>query len=83
MMCVPEVEALHPEFGRDGACRDAVALDLVERREEAGDISIRLLGAPAVARRAVELVKPQRWGLLDANGHVSASVPGDDLGRRQ
>ena len=26
MMCLPEVEALHPELGRDGARRDAMVL---------------------------------------------------------
>ena len=59
MMRVPEVEALQTDPGRDGAWRDAVAFDLVERREALGDTSIRLLRAPAGAPVAVDLVKPQ------------------------
>lgn len=70
MMCVSEVESLHPELGRNGAGRDAMAFDPVERREELGDVPIRLLRVPAVASVAVDLVKPQRCRLLDANGHV-------------
>jgi hypothetical protein len=70
MMRVSEVKAVDTKLGRDGAGRDAMAFDLVERREEVGDVPIRLLIAPAVAGVAVDLVKPQRCGLLDANDYV-------------
>jgi len=71
MMRVPEEEAVDAELGRDRARRDAMAVDLVERCKEVSDVPFRLLGAPAVACVSVNLVKPQRCGLLDANGHVS------------
>lgn len=47
-----------------------MVFDLVERGEELCDVAIRLLRAPAVAGVAVDIVKPQRCGFLDANDHV-------------
>ena len=78
---MPEVEAFHSELGRDGAGRDAMAFDLVERGEEVGDVPIRLLDAPTFAGVALDLVKPQRRGLLDADGHVA--IPGSGRSPRR
>ena len=80
MMLVPEVKAVDGELCRDRSRCDAVHLDFAERFKEIGDIAISLFNAPPVARVSVDLVKPQRCGLLDANGHVS---PGSGRSPRQ
>ena len=46
-----------------------MCLDAVEGVEQAGNVAVGLFCAPALARVPVNLVKPQRCGLLDANGH--------------
>lgn len=70
-MRVAELEAIDTEFRLNGAGRDAVAFDLVEGREELGDVPIRLIGAPAVAGVHVDIVKLQRCRFLDADGHLA------------
>ena len=68
-----EVEALDPELGPDRFRDDAPAFDPVERREQFGDVSLGLLGAPAVTGVAVDVVEAVGRGRLDPDGHAIRS----------
>lgn len=68
---VTEVVAFDAEVGRDGTGRGATGCDAVECFEQAGDVTVRLFGAPALARVAVDFVDPPGRRLLDEDlGHV-------------
>jgi hypothetical protein len=59
MMRLPEVISLYAKFGGHWVRGNSVAFNLIERREEVSDVPIGLLRTPAIARVAVDLVKPQ------------------------
>jgi hypothetical protein len=70
--------AIDPERRRDGPREHGVALDLVERLEQTGDVALRLRLSPPLAGVAVDRVEAMRRRLLTrtANGLSPGRAPG-------
>ena len=76
MVLVVEEIPIDTELGQDGPRTDAPGFDLIEGRENAGDIAVGLIGSPSLPCVAVDVIEAQRCRLLNADGHPVRSCSG-------
>jgi hypothetical protein len=68
MALVAEEEPFDTKIGRSGFRQDAVIGNLVELREQAGDVVLSLTVTPSFAGVAVDVIKAMRGRFLDTDG---------------